>query len=115
MTNEPKYGPWIIWNGGKCPVGEGVKGQVQVGKETRENAAADVPCVLWTYTWEWESSGMGLDVIAYRLLIEPVVHREAMFWDQLRKEISGFKSRCASPREFTITVCRNEIKAEWVE
>ena len=116
MTNEPKYGPWIIWNGGEYPVGKDVDGQVQVGKETREHAMAGEPYRLCVYTWEWEACGTGLDVIAYRLLLEPIIH-ETIIQTRLNHDggICILENPAFNTRDVRLTICGDEIKAEWVE
>lgn len=64
-----KYGPWKIWNGGECPVGEGVIGQIQRRDDTRLVVEAETPEPLVAFRWS-HFGGYG-DIIAYREVIEP--------------------------------------------
>lgn len=64
-----KYGPWKIWNGGECPVGEGVMGQIQRRDDTRLVVEVETPELLVAFRWS-HFGGCG-DIIAYREVIEP--------------------------------------------
>jgi hypothetical protein len=61
---------WIIWNGGDCPVSPDTMVQVQfrcdtrVGAETRSENKAK--------TWDWRADGRTLDIIAYRVVTDPL-------------------------------------------
>lgn len=109
MTN---YGPWKIWNGGECPVEDGVKGQVLWSDETMKFAETKPPIDLNIADWDHKSD----PVVAYRKVIEP----EAVVWDGLwdsgRKAIIG-SDMCAAglSRGVRITIQGDSIKAEWVE
>ena len=99
MTN---YGPWKIWNGGECPVADGVIGQVQLAHQKRnEVEEKDKDDISW---YDWRESGRGA-IIAYREIIEPEVVRHA-----LKVEYQG------TIKYATITVTGHDsIKAEWVD
>lgn len=68
MTDETKYGPWVIFNPGYRPPSEG-RCHLQANDETREEAMAN-PFV-------WECRGVKwADVTAYRMVLEPVRETE---------------------------------------
>ena len=111
MTN---YGPWIGWNGGECPVADGVVLQVQQRDETR--VTAQNACTSKWRHYTWETVGAGSDIIAYREVIEPEVIVWDGLWDSGRKAIIG-RGMCSAglPRGVRITIQGDSIKAEWVE
>jgi len=63
MSNDDNFGPWIDWNGGKCPIPDGTPHEVRMhgGKTTYDEHPE---------TWSWEQGKNGprtRDIIAYRV------------------------------------------------
>lgn len=61
---------WIIWNGGDCPVSPDTKVQVQFRSDTRVGAEARSGSKA--KDWDWRADGRTLDIIAYRVVTEPL-------------------------------------------
>lgn len=66
MTDDYKYGPWMIWNGdGPTPTDKPVQAQLRC--DTRMDAEMRLPSTVWG----WVHYGSDYDIIAYREVIEP--------------------------------------------
>ncbi len=63
-----EYGPWIGWDGGECPFGEGVTAQVQLYSETRYSVERED--IANAYDFETFSSDSH-HIIAYRYMLPP--------------------------------------------
>jgi hypothetical protein len=64
MGGGMKMTDWIEWNGGECPVAEGVRGSVRMrcGKEYHDFALCE---------WRWNHwNDSSADIIAYRVVQE---------------------------------------------
>ena len=83
--SETKYGPWKIWNGGKCPVDPDTRVQIQTATETRfyaEKSKNYSIAKAGGVRWSWDN--VPNDIIAYREVIEPkreTVVRYARFYE----------------------------------
>ena len=60
----PESGEWVEWNGGKCPIADGVKFQFKFRDGSQGNDYA------WTNApeWIWANRGYGGDIVAYRII-----------------------------------------------
>lgn len=63
---------WIIWNGGECPVPPGMKVQCQARCQSREDAESSQPYPPYYLYWGWDADSAFADIIAYRIVPEPV-------------------------------------------
>lgn len=105
-TPTTEYGPWIGWNGGDCPVDDGVAFEVAMPSGTQEDATVE--------GWDWDSDARN-PIIAYRNVIEPeavvingFIGFDDLFWNS---EVAAGEG-C---RKVKITIQGDAIKAEWVE
>lgn len=62
-SQQPADEGWIEWNGGECPVGKNQGVEVKLrggyGDQFYDNAAS---------YFEWSHNGLGMDIIAYRVV-----------------------------------------------
>lgn len=60
----PESGEWVEWNGGKCPIADGVKFQFKFrdGSQCNDYACTNAP------EWIWANRGYGGDIVAYRII-----------------------------------------------
>ena len=113
-TAEPQWGPWIGWNGGRCPVDD-VKVQVHAAGETR--AEAEVSDVFSAHEAGWHHIEGSVDnIIAYRIKKEPVVTTDTV-WIALD---TGAVYDCDSPeyratRKAVITLTDGKPSIEWAD
>lgn len=102
-----QYGPWTAYNGGGCPVEDGVRGQVQMREERQVDAEKDKPAdLLGYYDWELDRTNP-IAICAYRVLKEPVheaVMDDCLQWDSSQAEV--FCTPAKEPHEhgFSLTV-----------
>lgn len=110
-TEEPftpvtdEWGPWIGWNGGECPVDDGVIGQTMFLFEAE---AGTFTGLLDHQAWEF--------VTAYRVKKEPEVREITAFITDngsIFSESYGLTSH--TYREAIITTQGDKISARWAE
>lgn len=105
-----EYGPWKIWNGGECPVDDGVFVQVQWRSQTRVSIENNGPIMAGGY--EWSDLSSGSDIIAYREVIEPEVTVDYIWIDS---EGNTWVNNREGLRKAKVTVQGDTIKAEWAD
>ncbi len=96
-----EWGPWIGWNGGECPVDDGVIGQTMFLFEAE---AGTFTGLLDHQAWEF--------VIAYRVKKEPEV-REFDAWIKDGSRVVALEG--ANTRRAIITTQGDSIKARWAD
>ena len=55
-------GEWIEWQGGKCPIADGVKHQVRFRDHSLSHVCDDAA------SWSWRHACEDFDIVAYRVL-----------------------------------------------
>lgn len=116
MTNTDKsqdeWGPWIGWNGGECPVDEGVAFQVSLSTGISGDTTVE--------GWDWDNDAKN-PIVAYRIKKEPEVRVASghvhMYGDSGMSVYSA-----ASPnnpkhttRDFEVTVQGDNISIRWAD
>ena len=71
---QDEWGPWIGWNGGECPVDDGVTVQPHFHWQTRQQAEANRVLLATKMPLNWERQDTSTDIIAYRIKKEPEAH-----------------------------------------
>lgn len=116
---DHEFGPWIIWNGGDSPVDVFTRVQVQRVMDSRLSAEEAVVGYASELNWGADNVPYAACITAYRILVEepaPVTVTETYHYDYDCDDIfthphDDGEEDC---RDFTVTVCGDEIKAEWV-
>ena len=105
MTKD-EWGPWIGWNGGECPVDDGVKFQVSLSSGIQEDNT--------TSGWTWNDA-IDNPIVAYRIKKEPEVKTYAVVY---LEEADGFFHSHAGGegiRKAIITLTNGEPSIRWAD
>lgn len=106
-----QYGPWTAYNGGGCPVEDGVRGQIQV-RGTSQIDAEKLPAMN-LHELGWDIRNKPRDICAYRVLKEPVheaVTDKDLQWDSNQAEV--FCIPASKPHEHGFSLTFHHIDGE---
>ena len=115
-TAEPQdeWGPWIGWNGGECPVENGVVIQA-IGLHDNGNLETRIQEVVGAKmsnsSWTWTTSDFA-NLIAYRIKKEPKVRECMMYLNEncIWQPFSGPNTRKA-----IITLTDGKLDIDWAD
>jgi hypothetical protein len=82
-----QYGPWIAFNPGDTPPADDVVVQVHLASETRDELRHQRLKEKRSNLWTWTIDGSELDIIAYRVVKQPV-RGEVVFSGSLHDHFS---------------------------